>query len=114
NRRSASDCSCENGRRLSAPCFAGARSKKRPRPRGALPLPFSRWCHAARFARLSTVFIRQTKSATRMHVWNPTPALATSCSHSADELDRKRNEYGDERIIPGGQSYPGRNPSAPL
>jgi NADPH:quinone reductase-like Zn-dependent oxidoreductase len=36
NRRSTSDCSCENGRRSSARCFAGARSRKKPRPRGAL------------------------------------------------------------------------------
>src|SRR5437879_2829913 len=79
NRRSTSDCSCENERRLSARCFAGARSKKKPRPRGALPLPFSRWCRAARFVQSSIVFIRQTKSAMRMHVWNPMPALAESC-----------------------------------
>jgi len=76
--RSTSGCSCENGRRLSARCFAGARSKKRRRQRGALPLPFSRWCHAARFVRSSIAFTRQAKSATRMHVWNPTPASAKS------------------------------------
>ena len=70
NRKSTSDCSCETGRLLSAQCFAAAQLKKKPRPRDSSPLPFSRWYHAARFVRSSTVFIRQTKSATRTSVWN--------------------------------------------
>src|SRR5205085_1658567 len=49
NRRSTSDYSCENGRRSSARCCAGARSKKKPKPRGSLHLPFCHSCQEARF-----------------------------------------------------------------